>query len=198
MSLPAGRQAKRTKIMPISLIPNKKNKGKAADALSGVKAYIVDFIPALVVLGIVVGVYIGTSVWFNGLMSEYNSLEAEKTKLENEVKKAQTPEFGSIVSKARALENVISNHVVSSQVFRPIEDSIHSQISITSMDLSVSGKTLLVLGQAPDFESLGEQFVVWKDESVMFSDIHLSSFNRDEDGIVTFSVDFDIKEDYLK
>ncbi|MEX0877649.1 MAG: hypothetical protein WDZ40_02155 [Candidatus Spechtbacterales bacterium] len=157
-----------------------------------------DFFPALVVLGIVIGIYIGTSIWFNGLISEYDSLQAQKTSLENEIKRAQTPEFGSLVSRARALENVISNHVVSSKVFRPVEGSIHSQIFITSMELSVSDSVLSVSGNAPDFESLGEQFVIWKDESIMFKDVQLTSFSRDEDGIVVFSVDFDIKEDYLK
>lgn len=184
--------------MAISLIPNKKKKGVAVSTLTEAKSYIVDFLPALAVLGIVVAIYIGTSIWYSGLQAQYDEIETEKSSLLNITKNSQTPELQSFVSRARALKSVIDNHVFSSEVFKPFEESVHPQVIITSMELSVVNKKMSLQGKAPDFETLGEQFLIWKDESIVFNEVTLISFERGEEGVVEFGMEFDIKEDYLK
>ncbi|MDX1607604.1 MAG: hypothetical protein R3251_00125 [Candidatus Spechtbacterales bacterium] len=185
--------------MAISLIPTKKRRGPASGLFDDLRTYAKDFLPGFAVIAVVFVIYLVTSLWFNDINNEYNELQNEKDKLFEQLKAgAASSQAEELVSRARAIEKIISNHTLSSKAFGPFEESAHPEIRVTDMSFNISAGELSLIGTAPNLEALGEQFIIWRDETLYLNDADLGNFLKDEEGIVNFNATLKVKEDYFK
>src|SRR3989344_5041115 len=185
--------------MAISLIPSgRKIQGPGKFTLSSIFASAGDFVPSIVVL-IAVGVlYFGSILWARQLETEVQNLEVQKTEILAFSRADDVEKLKSFARKARALNQIVADHNISSKLFDPFEDSIHSSVIITSFSLDVASGKLDVQGITQSFETLGEQFVIWRNLTPYADSVVLSGFNRSSEGQVNFSATLNVEEEFLR
>ena len=57
---------------------------------------------------------------------------------------------------------------------------------------------LILEGVVPNFEMLGQQFVIWNEKSEFVKTIDLRSFDKNNAGQIEFSATLIVKEGYLE
>src|SRR3989344_4793445 len=84
-----------------------------------------------------------------------------------------------------------------SQLEAEIQDLEVQKTEILAFSLDVASGKLDVQGITQSFETLGEQFVIWRNLTPYADSVVLSGFNRSSEGQVNFSATLNVEEEFL-
>ncbi|MDX1535586.1 MAG: hypothetical protein R3346_02405 [Candidatus Spechtbacterales bacterium] len=181
-----------------SLIPYKK---KRSTPLSKAKDFLIEhkeFAPSLVLVIVFLITYGALAIWHNQLNGTLEEIENESRTIISGRKLSQIENIENFAEQTRVLGGIIDEQIRVSKLFPEFEKSIHRQTQIKSLRLDVDNRALEVSGITGSLEILGQQFLVWRNESLYINDVELSSFLRTENGEVEFSAKLEINSDYIK
>lgn len=184
--------------MAVSLIPYGKKRG-ASDNIN-VRAIIFKYkylVPVTFVFLFLVTLYVGSEIWVINLENKVVDIQTQKTILVKVAEDTQTNEVKLFAQKTKALKSILENRELPSQLFSLFEASIHSSTVLDSFNLTTETQKLELSGVVPTFEILGQQFVIWNEESEFVKDVDLTSFKKSSTGTIDFDAFIIIKEGYL-
>lgn len=185
--------------MPTSLIPGKKKDRRFTVTSFGSLAHLNKGIVVGAFFLVVVAVaYAGTMAWISVLQNEIDQVSGEKDTLLALTRVDEVSEIRSFARLIRALDSVIDNHVRLSHLFGAIEENAHERVVFTSFEFGTEKQKLEIAGSVPDFESLGEQFVLWRDDVSLVKDVELEQFEKSSEGIIFFRANLEIADAIFK
>lgn len=188
--------------MAISLIPGKKEK-KLGLGFKGLKLGISfrfhkGVIAGAVLLTLVLIFYLGSSVWVGQQQIKIEDIKEEKEMLFSSANSSEIAEVRLFARRIRALQDIIDDHVYTSNIFEEIEMSTHKNTSFTAFELNVEMATIKLSGISTSFDSLAEQFVLWNDESDYVRSVTLEDFEKNSNGLIEFDAILLVNKSFFK
>ncbi|MEX2145029.1 MAG: hypothetical protein WD712_01490 [Candidatus Spechtbacterales bacterium] len=185
--------------MAISLIPSgKKVQGPGKFTAANIVGSAENFVPSIIVFVVVGALYLGSVLWIGQLETEVQNIEVQKEEILALSRQDDIAALKQFARKARALDGIVAKHSAPSALFDPFEESVHSSVFIRSFILDVLSGNLAIEGTTQSFETLGEQFVIWRNTNTYLDSIDLAGFTKSGEGQVDFSATMKVKPEYLK
>lgn len=133
-------------------------------------------------------VYVGLSVGYRTFLnSEISKLEESIDELRFQISVDQQENLVKFFSQVSNVEDLLNDHVVTSNLFPILQDSTHSKVAYSGMDVSVDNRKVLIDGVAETFDALVSQLTIY--ESVPeIERIVLESSSR-TGGVINFKVE---------
>lgn len=88
--------------------------------------------------------------------------------------------------------DLLAKHQTALNIFGFLEKAAHPQVWFKKMDLDLPKKTLILSGQAANFEVLGQQILIFREQESVES-LDLSRVSMDKEGGVQFDVQIVLK-----
>lgn len=98
--------------------------------------------------------------------------------------------------KVGDFSSIFKKHKITSRVFDLLRASCHPRVQFTAFDFNANEGTINLVGIGQDFQVLGEQILVFKQDKNI-KDVEVSGINLSKEGDVSFNVSFSIKPDLL-
>jgi len=155
-------------------------------------------VPIILVFAFLVVVYLGSFAWRKQLERQNLDIQTQK---ETILALSNTPSTRTVRSFARRVQNlekIIDNRKLPSVLFSEFENSIHNNTLVRRFTLNANTSVLTLDGAVPNFEILGQQFVIWNERSDFVATVELKNFAKTSEGQIDFSADITIKDGYLK
>ncbi|OGZ62828.1 MAG: hypothetical protein A3H51_01405 [Candidatus Spechtbacteria bacterium RIFCSPLOWO2_02_FULL_38_8] len=184
--------------MPVSLIPYGKKRSSDAINIKGIIREYRYMVPVFYIFIFLFILLIGSFIWKNILENKVVEMQGEKEILLELVENSRTKAVVGFARRVQNLDKIIDRRQLSSKLFSVFEASIHNNTFLTKFNLDTNTKVLLLEGVAPNFEILGQQFVIWNEKSDFIKAVDLRSFNKNSAGQIEFSASLVVKEGYLK
>jgi len=185
--------------MAVSLIPyNKKQRGSDDINIRAVIFKYKYLVPVSFAFLFLVLLYVGSEIWVINLENKVADVQIQKTILVKVAEDTQTDEVKVFAQKTKALQNILKNRGLPSQLFSLFEASVHASAVLDGFNLTTETQKLELSGIVPTFEILGQQFVIWNEESEFVKDVGLTSFKKNSAGAIEFDAFIIIKEGYLR
>lgn len=122
-----------------------------------------------------------------------DSISKEETpqnkKFESEVKKYQ--------EKINNFSKVIKEHTMSSRIFEFLEKRCHPWVWFSKFTIDIEKSTVNLVGSANTFEILGQQIIIFKQDSTV-EKVDLNNVGIEKDGRISFSLTLTINKDVFK
>lgn len=183
--------------MAQSFIPYKPKPRKGTQFFRTVIEQLPGYLPALLVVAVIIAVYVGILFWNSILDGELRQLEARKTQLENSFNSDEVQRVQVFAQRAQTLNSLTQEQAHASRFFAPFQESIHPRVRITNLELNTDTGQLSLQGETPSFETLGEQFVIWQDRSDMFTEVSLANFEQSSAGVIEFHFELRVDSNIL-
>jgi hypothetical protein len=90
--------------------------------------------------------------------------------------------------KIENFSQLFNSHQLSSNLFKLLESKTHPQVFWMSIGLDTEELAVFLAGQTQDFQTLGQQISILKEEELI-SEINLSDIQLGEEGKVDFKLD---------
>lgn len=185
--------------MPVSLIPQGKN--QKPDSYINIRMLLSEYrylLPVAVIFLLLLIFYVGGIFWVESLEKQITNLQNEKVILLSAAEDEQSNEIKQFAKRTRALQNLLDVRSLSYNLFSELEASIHLNTILTDFKLDADTGSLVLRGSVPNFEILGQQFVIWNEHAQFVKGVDLKSFNKNSAGQVEFEVDLVVKRGYLE
>lgn len=174
--------------MAISLIPdNKQFKKSYSQSFVQTFALGKGTVLGIAVLILLIAIYFGTLFWVNSIQNNIEEKKTQKEAILSLSRASEVTETKIFASRVRALKTIVEEHTEASKLLEEFDQSTHSAVVLTSFELDLENDTLAVEGTTANFEVLGEQFMLWKNESDFVHDVSLESFKKNNEGRIEFS-----------
>ncbi|MEX2008170.1 MAG: hypothetical protein WD850_01630 [Candidatus Spechtbacterales bacterium] len=183
-----------------SLIPNSRKRSAlerfGLDALLGGVRIDRNMTMALSILAAVALVYVGVLGIGFFLERSINTMNAQKQEVLETL--PATDELAEFAPRAQAIQEVIATRPIFSTFADHFAAATHPNVQITHFALAQENTAYLVEieGRAGSFETVGQQFVLWRDGTDFVSQAQLGEFTRTADGAVQFSATLTLNNQY--
>lgn len=181
-----------------SLIPYKR---KSIDPIEKAKLFFEnhrELLPSIVIVLIFFAVYAVVYFWEANLLSQLEDVQAENQELASSSSRRNLEDVEVFAARTRMVGAAIDEQHHASKIFSEFQATAHKQIVLRSFDLNVASAQLTVSGLTESFETLGQQFLLWKNDSLYITDVEISSFQRIPDSSrIDFSAKIKINPEYL-
>lgn len=181
-----------------SLIPYKKRKLTPIDKAKEFLVEHKDLAPSLVIILILFFAYGALAIWEARLSSELETIRENNEILISGSKVRQSNEVKDFALKTRLLGELMDSQRQSTDLFSEFEGSTHKQINISSFNLDTKKNTLSLVGSTQSLEALGQQLIIWSNDSLYINKATIESFARREGGIIDFSAELELDQDLFK
>jgi len=185
--------------MPVSLIPHGKN--EKPDSYINIRVLLGEYkylLPVAIIFSLLLIFYVVGSFWVGSLDTKIINLQNEKEILLNAAEDEQSNEVKQFAKRTRALQELLDTRSLSHSLFSEFEASIHLKTILTDFELDTDTGSLFFKGSVPNFEILGQQFVIWNERAQFVKSVDLKSFNKNSGGQIEFEVDLVVKRGYLE
>ena len=139
-----------------------------------------------------------TALWVYRIQGEIGDIKNKKELLIESSLAQELSELKIFARRARAVEGVVVNHNRFSQLFEELERNTHKLVALLSFELVADQNSIQLRGTTPNFESLGEQFVIWRDDADFVKSVQLDSFEKNSTGQISFSATININESFAQ
>ena len=102
----------------------------------------------------------------------------------------------ALSKKVEAFSNIFKDHKIISRFFDLLRASCHPMVQFTALDLNANDGRVKLVGSGQDFQVLGEQILIFKQDKNL-KDVKVSDINLSKEGNVLFSISFSIEPDIL-
>ena len=109
------------------------------------------------------------------------------------INKAKSPERITLESELKSLRDkiddfapLILNHKKSSNFFSFLEKNTHPKVFFTDLNLDTEGSRVELSGQADDFQTLGQQFLIFQ-KAGFLQDLKMTKIEINKEGKIEFS-----------
>ncbi len=92
--------------------------------------------------------------------------------------------------KINDFSRLISVHGKASNVFAFIEEQCHPNIWFNNFILDAEGEKLFLTGEAQDFQSLGQQMLIFREENDVIKSVELGDVSLKKEGGISFKLTF--------
>ena len=92
---------------------------------------------------------------------------------------------------------LFQDHKKSSNFFALLEESCHPKVWITRLDLNANEAKAVLAGQTPNFQTLGEQLLIFQEEAMVRS-ISISSLSIGKEGETKFTLSLFLNPSIIK
>jgi len=99
--------------------------------------------------------------------------------------------------KIKVFKEIFENHKISSNFFSLLESSCQQNVQLTRLNLATEDSRVSLEGKTESFQSLGEQFLIFR-ENEKVRDLILSNISLDREGKVNFSLTFSLLSEVFK
>jgi len=145
-------------------------------------------------IGFLVLVFIASFVINQPLKSSQETLEDLESTLAKEVSERASlkNEILTYQKKINDFSFLIDNHRNVSKIFAFMENQCHPKVWFSGFSLNAEERMVTLTGEAQDFESLGQQMLILRDEK-MIKSVGLLNISMKKEGKITFnlSISFD-------
>jgi len=117
--------------------------------------------------------------------------------LEGEEEKELEEEILGWQEKIKVFKEIFENHKISSNFFSLLESSCQQNVQLTRLNLATEDSRVSLEGKTESFQSLGEQFLIFR-ENEKVRDLILSNISLDREGKVNFSLTFSLLSEVFK
>jgi len=138
------------------------------------------------------------------LESQISSLKERKEELgrqiiglEGEEEKKLEEEILFFEEKIKVFKEIFENHKISSNFLPLLESSCHPKVQLTKLNLATENGQVSLEGKTESFQSLGEQFLIFR-ENEKLGNLILSNISLDREGKINFSLTFSLLSEVLK
>lgn len=180
--------------MAESLIPYTKTSKRRPLSIKGILPSGVKLGPSVIFVLIIFFIYIGTFAWRIILEKKLDKLTAESNMLLASLQSKEAKELQSLASTTNIISEAIEQHIYPSQIFEPFEKLSHTNVALNSFNWSLEKSIIKVEGFTSTFETLGQQFLLWKNDIDFVEDIELDSFDKNVEGQISFSATIQVKK----
>ncbi len=178
--------------MPISLIPGKQQKSDVTSKIKTVIGPFEQYKPALIVLGVTLVLWIAVNAGNNILTNQLEDLSRRKQELNEEVQNPAVENLKTFAVSAGSVQDIIDTRNYPSSSFYPeFENTIHSEVQVNSLQVSLSSGEVSVSAEGNSFSDVAEQFLIWRNETSFVTSANLNSFSLNNRGKVNFSADLE-------
>ena len=131
--------------------------------------------------------YFGLSFGYaNYLESQINNKDQEITELTKKISPESQNIFVDFYSRLSNYKNIFERHIYNTKIFPILEKITIPSVYYTSVDLSVSTRTMVLSGSASDFEALSRQLYLFDKEPSI--EVYILNQSRMVEGLVNFRV----------
>jgi hypothetical protein len=183
-----------------SLIPN----GISAKAYSGRPSILGSlrqyrpFVSIGVGIALMWALSFGMGWWEGWAQEEAAKAVAEQDAIIANLEQSDLEGAKDFAAQVRGVQRILRSHIAPSELMGPFEESIHQEVVLTSFDLDVPTRQLRVAGTTPTLAVMGEQFVLWRDESPFVETATLEQFSPTPESQVLFSIIIVVKEGFIQ
>lgn len=124
-------------------------------------------------------------------------LERQIVELEGEEEKELEEEILFFGEKIRVFKEIFASHKISSNFLSLLESSSHQKVQLTRLNLATEKGLVNLEGKTESFQTLGEQFLIFRENEKMESLI-LSNISLDKEGKINFSLTFSLLLEVFK
>lgn len=139
-----------------------------------------------------------TAFWVHRIQGEVSYVQNQREVLVEFSDAQELSELKIFARRARAVEGVVKNHNRFSQLFEELERNTHKSVALLSFGLTAEENIIHLKGITLNFESLGEQFVIWRDDADFVKSVQLDSFKKNSTGQISFSATININESFTQ
>jgi len=132
-----------------------------------------------------------------------NSKRKEISQLEEKISQLKTPQIQNAEKeilkyqkKISYFSELIKDYLFYSKIFPYLEERIHKKIYFSEIDFDFENSKILLLGESPDFYTLGEQMEIFKNTPSFQP--QLKEFKLGKEGKVDFKIEIVFQKDILK
>jgi len=118
---------------------------------------------------------------------EIASLTATLNKQKSAEEKALEDEVLSNQKRLSDFPNLLAQHKVATEFFRRLEGMTSPKISFTQLTLHPIDGTVNLGGETDSFESLGQQFLLFRDDPDAIQDVRITKVTLNTEGRVEFT-----------
>ncbi len=94
--------------------------------------------------------------------------------------------------KVEDFSHIFKEHKITSRFFDLLRASCHPKVQFTSFDFNANAGTVALIGVGQDFQVLGEQILIFKQDKNI-KDVEISGINLSKEGDVSFNINFSIE-----
>ena len=139
-----------------------------------------------------------TTFWVYRIQGDISDVQNQREVLTVRSRTQDLSELKIFARRARAIEDVVENHNRFSQLFQELERNTHQRVTLLSFELVADKQSLELRGITSNFESLGEQFMIWRDGAGFVKSVQLNSFEKNSTGQIAFSATININESFVQ
>jgi len=107
--------------------------------------------------------YIGLSVGYKTFLnSEISKLEESIDELRFQISVEQQDNLVKFFSQVSNVEDLLGDHVITSNLFPILQDNTHSRVAYSDIDVSVADRKVAIDGVAETFDALVSQLTIYE------------------------------------
>ncbi len=155
-------------------------------------------------------VYLSAAVFLVSLagylfIGYYNSrITGRVMALDREISNNKSGQISSLEEKVRLTQkkiidfsSLIENRVFTSNISQFFEKTVHPKVYFTAFDADIKTATVVLGGKAADFESLGQQLILFKEEGGL-NRLEVDNVSLEKEGGISFKANLYFKEDFFR
>jgi len=150
-------------------------------------------------VGLLVFSFIAYFLFNNSIKTSQKTLAVLEETLSREVSEKATlkNEILTYQKKIKDFSGLISGHLKSSKIFVFIEEQCHPKVWFNDFTLDTEKASVMLLGEAQSFESLGQQMLILRDEKMVKS-IELGNVSLNKEGKINFNLNIFLNPSIFK
>lgn len=152
---------------------------------------------AILLLIISIGSFFFLESKISSLKERKEELGRQIIELEREEEKGLEEEILGWQEKIKVFKEIFENHKISSNFLSLLESSCQLKVQLTRLNLATENGQVRLEGKTESFQSLGEQFLIFRENEKM-RDLALSNISLDREGKVNFSLTFSLLSEVFK
>lgn len=155
------------------------------------------FLGSLALVFLLAGIYFFTANKISTEQAQTDSLQAQITALKSNQASQGLKDSAIVLSrKVEDFSHIFKEHKITSRFFDLLRASCHPKVQFTAFDFNANEGTIKLVGAGRDFQVLGEQILIFKQDKSI-KDVGISNINLSKEGDVSFNLSFLIEPSLL-
>jgi len=140
-------------------------------------------------LGLLIFIFIAYFIINHSLKTSQKTLDDLESSLSKDVseKSELKKEILTYQKKIKDFSVLLSVHLKASNIFVFMEEQCHPKVWFNNFNLDTKEGKVFLLGEAQDFESLGQQLIILRNEKLI-KNVELASVSMKKEGKITFNL----------
>jgi len=131
------------------------------------------------------------------LKEKSKNFSSQITELGTESQKELENEMNLFSQEIKDFSKLFENHKISSKLFDLLRSLCHPRVKLTMLTSDMESLQVYLRGTTDNFQTLGEQFLVLK-QNEKIKGLQLNSTSLNQEGVVEFDLSFILAEELIK